>query len=574
MKTRLLGSVLALSTTVLVLGACGSKRGGNFDDPAASKDGGIGGTADIGKCQGGKLCVGLEIHACSDDNKPGAKLGECNAVGEVCFNGECKSGCEATKVVTSNLGCEFWAVDLDNNKDGFNDAAGAPWGLVLANGGNAPAEVTIDQNDADPGAPQKITTWKKIAVAPNALQVLEMPTREVDGSLAGNNEGPGTMLSSRAFRVTSTAPIVVYQFNALRSQYSNDASLLLPTPALGSTYRALSWPSGQPVSFTIGGITTPIDRGYITILGTQEKTTVSVNVSQAVLGGGGIPATQKGGVVTATLGPFDVLNLETDGMPGDMTGTIVTSSAPVAVFVGTELSGGITNPTPPQQPGQEGKSCCLDHVEEQLLPVESYGKKFLIPRSPPRGKGANVEPDYIRFMGVAVNVDVKTNLPAPNDKFTLAPGQTRDILTKTDFVVEANEPIAIGQVLVSMEYTEDFIGDPSLTTFPAVDQLRQDYLFLVPGSWKKNHVVIAMPQGATVKIDGAAIACDGANIGTLDGVTYVSKRCPIAEGVHNVTGDKPFLVAAYGYGQAGSYAFVGGSNVKKIYVPPPLPPLK
>jgi hypothetical protein len=37
-----------------------------------------------------------------------------------------------------------------------------------------------------------------------------------------------------------------------------------------------------------------------------------------------------------------------------------------------------------------------------------------------------------------------------------------------------------------------------------------------------------------------------------------------------LTGDKPFGVTAYGYGAAGSYAFVGGSNVKKIYVPPPI----
>ena len=35
-------------------------------------------------------------------------------------------------------------------------------------------------------------------------------------------------------------------------------------------------------------------------------------------------------------------------------------------------------------------------------------------------------------------------------------------------------------------------------------------------------------------------------------------------------GDKAFGIAAYGYGRAGSYAFVGGANVKKIYNPPPI----
>ena len=37
---------------------------------------------------------------------------------------------------------------------------------------------------------------------------------------------------------------------------------------------------------------------------------------------------------------------------------------------------------------------------------------------------------------------------------------------------------------------------------------------------------------------------------------------------HALTGDQPFGIAVYGYGNAGSYAFVGGANVTKIYDPP------
>jgi hypothetical protein len=376
------------------------------------------------------------------------------------------------------------------------------------------------------------------------------------------------MLSSRSFRVSSTEPIVVYQFNALKSQYSNDASLLLPSPSLGQTYRALSWPSGKPVSI----LGSPIDRGYLTVLGTRANTSVTVVVSQAILAGGSVPATPKGGTVQVTLGPYDVLNLETDGMPGDLTGSIVTSTAPVAVFVGTELSGGTSSPTPPFPPNDpSNSSCCLDHLEEQLLPVESYGKKFTITRSPPRGT-SYIEPDYIRFMGVAATAGVLTNLPPPDDHFTLAPGQVRDTLVTKDFTVIASQPVAIGQIQVSQGYTEQGIGDPSLTVLPAVDQFRQDYLFLVPGSWQKNYVVISMPENTVVKIDGTPIdgSCTSAVIGTLDTVNYEARRCPLAEGAHTMTGDKPFGIVAYGYGNAGSYAFVGGSNVKKIYAPPPL----
>jgi hypothetical protein len=559
--------------------SCGTNGNGFGDGGAPGSSGGSYSDVIIGtfgdKCNAsGKVCVNSEVRECSPDGGIGVKVAECNGAGEACIDGECKTGCAAAAINTSNIGCEFWAVDLDQENDILTNAAGAPWGLVVSNAGLASSIVTIEINDAEPGAAQILSAWKTVTVAPRSVQTIEMPTREVDGSLLGKNEGPGTMLSSRAFRVRSTEPIIVYQFNALKAQFSNDASLLLPTTSLGQTYRALSWPAANPV-----GLGAPPERGYVTIVGTTPGTVVTVKVSQAVLGGGGIPKTPKDGIVTATLGPFDVLNLETEGSfsdlarSGDLTGSIVQSTAPVAVFVGTELSTGyIGNKFPPRpDPASTGTICCLDHVEEQLLPVESYGKNFAIPRSPPRGK-TFVETDAIRFMGVASKATVTTSLPAPDAMFTLEPGEVRDIRTALDFVATASEPIAIGQVQVNRDLTEDYLGDPSLSILPAIDQFRQDYLFSVPTSWRKNYVALAMPEGTMVKQDGTSITgCAApAPMGAIAGVKYVALRCDITEGAHTITADKPFGLMAYGYGNAGSYAFVGGTNVRKIYTPPPL----
>ena len=330
-------------STVALAASCGSSRMA-FDD--GQNDSGVPAFPDGGdlSCKGGKICVGNAIHECDAANKPGPKVGECNGKTEVCIGGECQKGCAAADILTSNVGCEFWAVDLDQENNFSNNAASAVWGLVLSNAGDKQAEVFIEQNDAAPGAPADIKLTKRVVIEPGSLATVEMPTREVDGSLLGKNEGPGTMLSSNAFRVTSSQPIVAYQFNALRSQFSNDASLLLPTGSLGSVYRVLSWPAGKPISI-LGSL---IDRAYVTVVGTKAGTKVTVTLANAIVAGGSVPATAKGGVVTATLGPYDVLNLETDGLPGDMTGTVVTASAPVAVFTGTELSGapGMKKPPP------------------------------------------------------------------------------------------------------------------------------------------------------------------------------------------------------------------------------------
>lgn len=584
------GLVIALALSLA--SACGSSRAPFTDqaatDPAAGGGpGGLGGNGSLGdkKCSpGGTTCVGNDVHRCAPDAGAGEFVKSCDATGEFCLEGECAASCAAAEAWGSNVGCEFWAVDLDNEYSSFNDAAGSPWGVVVSNFGKTPANVVVEKNDGPPNGAAAISTVLTESLAPGSLKELTLPTREVDGSTQADN-GPGTMVSSNAFRIRSDVPIVVYQFNTLRHSYSNDASLLIPKNGLGNVYRVLGWPTTNPIKASIPGapdIAGIPDHSFVTIIGTQPNTAVTITVSTATVAGGGVDAKKKGDVIQHVIGPFDVLNIESSGIPGDMTGTVVESSAPIVVFSGGErgiapLNAG-TNGGPPAPPGYESKDlCCTDHLEEQLLPITSYGKSFVVTRSPIRSTGGYVEPDMLRFMGVAAPTTVKTNLPPPNDNFTLQPGEIRDAWTTTDFVAEATEPLAIGQILVSQGFTNGASegGDPSLTIPPPVDQYRRNYLFNVPSSWSKNYVVIAAPAGAAVLIDGQAPAgCVVSPAGTLGGQSWESRRCVIGEGAHQMTGDQAFGIIAYGYGSRGSYAFVGGANVKRIYDPPPIPPVK
>jgi hypothetical protein len=372
-------------------------------------------------------------------------------------------------------------------------------------------------------------------------------------------------------------PIVVYQFNTLRHSYSADASLLLPKNGLGTIYRVLGWPTTNPISggFSIPGIP---DHSYVTIIGTQPGTTVTVKLGGPIVGGGGIAPAGKGGTVVWNLGPFDIVNLESNGIPGDMTGTIVESNKPVVVFSGGERGIAPMKEGPPPPPDYSGDNCCTEHMEEQLLPVTSYGKNYVITRSPIRSSGGYVEPDILRFMGVAAPTTVKTSLPAPDDQFTLQPGEVRETWTTKDIIVEATEPLAIAQILVSQGFTNaagSEGGDPSFTMFPPIDQYRRDYLFNVPTSWGKNYVVISAPVGAKITIDGSEpTGCVVAPAGNLAGGNWEARRCSLQPGPHRMAGDAAFGITAYGYGSRGAYAFIGGANVKRIYDPPPLPPIK
>jgi len=518
------------------------------------------------------VCVGNEVHTCGADGMVGGKVKDCDpSKGELCSKGACKTACEVVAESPSNVGCEFWAVDLDNAKNFIDDAANKPWGIVLSNAGESDVTVTVERNDAPPGSPLKLAIEKTLTIKKDQLQTVILAPREVDGSVKGLNEGPGTFLSSNAIRITSTGPLVAYQLNAFEPTFSNDASLLLPRNGLGKIHRILGYPTSKPIDPLSLGVK---DHAFVAIVGITNGTKVHVVLGTDIVAGGPITTPKKKGeVVDLTLGPFDVLNLESDGLPGDMTGTIVEASEPVVVFTGTEGSVAPTSDKVPTPPGwKSGDSCCVDHLEEQVFPVTAMGKKFVVTRSPIRSSGSWVEPDVLRFLGVAETATVKTNLPAPFDNFTIAPGEMKETWTDKDVVVESSAPVAIGQILVSQQYVDGpYLGDPSLTIFSPVEQYRQNYLFLVPPKWTKNYVVVSAPVGASVKIDGKVPSdCVVAPAGTIDAITYEARRCPLSEGVHRLVGDKPFGMIAYGYGPAGSYAFTGGADVKPIYTPPPL----
>jgi len=544
---------------------------------------GVGCTACSSK---GTTCVGNVVHSCSGDSVAGAVLQTCDAAkGEICNNGECRNGCDLAAEEPSNVGCEFFAVDLDLS-DGVSKPGSGPWGVVLANAGQATAEVVIEKNDAPLGGGVSTSVVHTTSIEPGNLEEYAMPVYITDcGQAPDDWNAPGTCLSNHSFRITSTAPIVVYQFNNLIHGFSTDASLLLPTTSLGTKYRVTGWPVAH--SFPAPGAF--VQRSYVTVVATRPNTQVTVKPSWRIRGNGSIPATPAGQLLTVTLSPFDVLNLESDDATlqecvsmispycADMTGTAVDSNQPIAVFSGTEESGvGLPEDAPkPPSWDENSNGCCNQHLEEQLHPVESFGKRFLITRSPVRSNPEFTsweEPDILRFVGAAAPAEVTTNLPAPLDHFTLQPGEVKDTWTQKDIVVDATAPIVVAQLLVGEGYVEPTPkGDPSFTIFPPVEQARTEYVFLSPAEWKENWVVVGTEKGNDITLDTASLGgCSVHSAGSIDGKEYEARRCPLTPGVHRMSGKLPFQIMAYGYSNADAYAFAGGANIKKIYTPPPI----
>lgn len=581
-------SWLVLSVTVL-LAACGPSAGGGDDDGDGGGDGGV--NPCPGGCPEGKVCVpdlgcrtcfpnqptcvANDVWTCGPDGEPGAFDHAC-APDEECQGGVCVTACARAAADRSNVGCEYWPVDLDNEYSQFNDAAAEQFAIALANTSSFTVDVVVEQNNAPVGMPPQLSTVTTRQIPPSSLVVIDLPRREVDGSLAGMNEGPGTMLSSRAYRVRTSYPVVAYQFNPIVQSFSNGASLLIPTSGLDDRYWVLGWPTANPIAgpFPIPGIP---DHSFVTIVGvTEAPVRVEVILGGPIVGGGGIPATPKGGMVTADLRAFDVLNLESDGIPGDLTGTLVIANGPVAVYSGGERAIVPIDVEPPPPPGYDPSMlCCTEHFEQQMFPTTALGKAFVTTRSPPRSRNkANPEGDVWRVLGTEPGTVVTTNLPPPFHMFTVDTGKYFEFWSQQDFVLEASAPVIVGQYLVSQGYVEnpEVGGDPEFIVFPPYEQFRKDYIFLVPPTFQKDYCVIAAPDGAQVLLDGANVSgeldplCEKYPAGLIGGQMYVAIRCPLVDGVHRVQADMPVGVTVYGYYNVGSYGYPAGAELKRINI--------
>jgi hypothetical protein len=528
-------------------------------------------------------CEGEVSMICDEDGMGWSISEDCSlSPGEFCdpLSGVCINECERAAAERSNVGCEYWAVDLDQAVFATQEAASQQFAVVVANVSDVwDAEVTVywDPSDYGTASAEEPVPGMSATVAANDTHVFRLPRYDVDGidAAPSHDDGPQTALSKKAFRIESSLPVVAYQFNTLNQDFSTDASLLIPTTALGNAYNVVSWEPFYPVAYPLLGIPTP-NRGYVTIIATADATSVTVIPSDGIEGSvGTVPAGYgyvdpiTGGVeATFVLNRFEVLNLETVSRASpkpDLTGTIVTATAPVAVFTGTDMTI-IAPETPPWC--TDGCNCCGDHIEDQVIPRSAMGEKYVVSHSAWRTTtGSWVEYDYYKVLAVVPGTYVTTTLPDVGS-FSLGANEVQEFKSRTGFALWSTEPVHVVQILTSMEQTEEAIGDPSLIQFPAVEQRRSKYVFTTGEGFSENWAVVSMPEDAEATIDGTSVvtSCDWDIDGELDGVTYRSYYCAISAGTHIVDGaGEPVGLTVYGYFEAGSYGFAGGSDMREIF---------
>ncbi|MCB9740219.1 MAG: IgGFc-binding protein [Deltaproteobacteria bacterium] len=526
---------------------------------------------------------------------------QCDGVkGQQCYNGICGEACEINVKANSYIGCSFWAADLDNafvsgGARGYYDAAGAQYSIVISNPSDKlAANITISTVKGPVLNDSEANPLDLSPLNPGELRVFNLPARNING----------TVKDKLGYRVTSTVPITAYQFNPLENVnvFSNDASLLLPEELLGRYYMVMSREQSfgvlrgfVTVMATLGGQTTV----NITFSGTAGKTLASSDESIKVF--------KAGESAEFVLDQWDTLNIETDQVGSDLTGTVVVANKRVAVFAGSEAANapntnhclidsctqkqldsgtkcGVceydgTTPCFNNEHCSSFITCCADHLEHQMFPVKTWGSRYLAVKLYKR----NDEADYWRILAAEDGTKVTTIPPVkdPKGKNVYVPvlnkGEWFEIETKQNFEIVAKHvdgspaPIMVGHFMASQDAPDPNTvgpqpgdagtGDPAMMLGIPVEQWRKDFVFLTPNKYAFNYVSIGAPIDANVSLDGQPLPPD---FWEKVSNTYKATKVFVGEGVHKVLSDQAVAVEVYGFDQYVSYGYAAGLDLKDL----------
>ncbi len=485
-------------------------------------------------CGGGQTCQG---DACVDlFCVPNSKVCEgdsavktCNGQGgaydppvncadtEGCVAGDCLALCLVAEAQPSSVGCSFFAQRMDNYDNNSNDS------LIVGNTSKtktAQSQLYFTPNGSNTEAPQG-----------GPLTILPGKTLTYPLSNAPFNKVSG-LRKGGTYRVQTSVPVVAYQHSPIGAQATNDASMLLPEHALKRDYVVAAYKDG------LGGYPS-----YFNVVAAVDNTVVSWIPPQGTQAGTNVPAVNGGATGQVTMNRFDSMEVRVPN-GGDISGTIISSDKPIWVVGAVNC---VNVPT--------GVTYC-DHVEEQMLPLDYWGKKYVGAHSPKRGS----EKHYWRVYGGEEGTTITTNPPQAGTPFTLNKGQWKELVipNNTSFIFEGDKPFLPVQYLEGTNGGAG-TGDPAMYQMIPVEQFLDRYAFATGTGYTKHYAqIIRVAGNPDVLIDGVAVGNYYA-VGGFEIADY-----PISEGAHLAESDAPFGIINVGYTDVTSYAYPGGLKLAVI----------
>jgi hypothetical protein len=471
--------------------------------------------------------------------------------------------CEAAVAAKSYIGCDFWPTVTANAVANIFDFT-----VVVANTGEESAEVVVGYRDDE---------LARVTVAPASLEKIYLPwVDELKGSInrCGDDDSPlntnSVLLRRGAYHLTSDFPVVVYQFSPLEfapmggppgkswtectnsfepNSYTNDASLLLPTQAMGTSYRGVMLTKTNPGQsfFTV---TAPNDHTRLTVYPPPDTSVAS---------GPGVPSTDDGEPRSFDLDAGDVLQMFPSS--ATLSGAVLESNQPVQLISGNEC----TNIP-------EDIWAC-DHLEETVPPAQALGRRYLLaaptgPKSKPiryaLQLNGNQDDTHLYYLGNRPK-GAPTSLQAGESVFLANVSGHFEVFGDHEFGV---------LLYLQGGSSDDALNgntDPSQSIAIPTEQFRRRYVFLAPDDYLVSYADVTVPTGTIVKLDGRVAETKRE---TFDCAGFELLRIWLDSsqgGIHVLEGNLPIGVQVVGHASYTSYQYPGGLNVSEIAPAPTLP---
>ena len=331
------------------------------------------------------------------------------------------------------------------------------------------------------------------------------------------------LILNNGIQVTALADVTVYGLN--RQQYTTDAYLALPKDVLGTEYINLGYSA--------------VLASQLGIVATENNTTLTIT-----------PAVTTDGHLAGI--PFNVVLNQGQtyflkNQLNDLSGSIITSDKPVAVFGGNDCANIPVN-----------YSAC-DHLVEQLPPTSSWGKNFVTVPLKTRLFG-----DTFRFIAstngtsISVNGSVVANLNR---------GQFFETILSLRSQIISSEPILVAQYSNGSSF-DGVTSDPFMMLITPYEQFLNSYTITTPATgFAQNFVNVVAPAAAVgnVRLDGVVI--DPALFLPIGSSGFSGAQVNLSLGSHTLNGTTlPFGVFVYGFDSYDSYGYPGGQSFSPIAI--------
>jgi len=409
---------------------------------------------------------------------------------------------------TSNKGTDFW-IGYPSHINGTN----SQMDLYITSTENATVTVSV------PGTGFSTTA----SLTANSIITVDIPS----SAYVATSE----TIENKGIHVTATQPVVV--FSHIFINVRSAATLVLPTATLGREYYAITYPPDQSSQYA-----------ELMVVATEDNTTVEITPTAATRSGRPANTTFQ-----VTLNKGQVYQVQSSQ---DLTGSRVVSVSnsggtckKIAVYSGNTYVGiGCTNIN----------RVTRDNLFQEMYPVSTWGQNYAVASLKTRTAG-----DIFRILASTDNTVVKVGTAT----YTINKGQFATTEVNGSAFIEADKPVTVAQY-TKTQGCDNVTGDPEMIILNPIEQTLQDItVYSTPRSnitGQYINIIIKTADAASFQLDGQSVTFT-AITGKAD---YSVAKETVTAGSHRLTASGGFNAIAYGFGNAESYGYSAGADIKNL----------